>query len=97
MQRRTRIAVTASFLLAATGVTGSILPDSMLLADSILRDLQMMGWPVVALLSIFATPAGYSEEERRATPTSRLWWTYLFLLPPIPLGLVSLVWLFYWA
>ena len=96
MQRRTKVALIATCLLAVTYATWIVLPDSWALARSILRDVLMFGWSVAGLISIFATPAGYSDEERRATPTSKIWWTYFLLVPAMPLGLASFVSLLRW-
>ena len=90
------IAVYGACLLGATYAAWVFLPDSWSLAKTILRDAGMFGWPVVGGISIFATPAGYSDEERRATPPSKLWWTYFLLLPSIPMGLMSFLWILYW-
>jgi hypothetical protein len=96
MQLRTKVALVATCLLAVTYVIWGVLPDSLAIARSILRDVVVFGWPVAGLISTFAAPAGYSDEERKVTPTYKLWWTYFILVPSIPLGLMSIVWLLYW-
>src|SRR5262245_19267424 len=96
MQHRTMTAICGTCVLCATYVAWLTLPDSWSIARSVLRDVGMFGWPVVGLISIFATPAGYSDEERRATPPAKLWWTYFFLVPSVPMGLLSLLWILSW-
>jgi len=96
MQLRTKIAVCGTCILCGTYAAWLMLPDPLSLTKSILRDVAVVGWLVVGLLSVFATPAGYSDEEQKTSPSPGLWWTYLLLVPSIALGLMSFFCLLYW-
>jgi hypothetical protein len=96
MQPRTMAAVGGACILYVTYAAWLLLPDSWALARSVLRDVGMFGWPMVGVISLFATPAGYSDDERRTTPPARLWWTYFFLVPSVPLGFMAFLWLLSW-
>jgi hypothetical protein len=86
MPLRTKISLTSSLTIFVIYLVWINIPTSMDTSRSILRDACIFTCPIIAALSLFSLPIGYSKVERKATQPLMSIATSLVLIPMVAAG-----------